>query len=174
MMELLLVRHGESTWNVAGRMQGQTASPELTDRGRRQGVRAGAELLALGAERLLTSDLVRARQTAAIIGRTLQLEPEAAPLLRERHYGAWQGSDITQAIRATRSLPDHERVPGGESLVDVRRRWAALVIALGDIRGPVVLVTHGNLIVEAAGGPLPENGSVTRLLLEQATPADAR
>lgn len=72
-MELLLVRHGESTWNVAGRMQGQTASPALTDRGRRQAVEAGAQLLALGAERLLTSDLLRARQTAAIIGRTLGL-----------------------------------------------------------------------------------------------------
>jgi broad specificity phosphatase PhoE len=42
MMELLLVRHGESTWNVAGRMQGQTAPPALTDRGRRQAVEAGA------------------------------------------------------------------------------------------------------------------------------------
>lgn len=166
MMELLLVRHGESTWNVARRIQGQTASPTLTDRGRRQAVQAGAQLLALGAQRLLTSDLVRARQTAAIIGLTLQLEPEATPLLRERHYGAWQGSNITSAIRALRSLPDHEPVPGGESLVDVRQRWMTQVTALGGTRGPVVLVTHGDLIVEAAGGPLPENGSVTRVLLD--------
>lgn len=168
-MQLLLVRHGESTWNVAGRMQGQTASPLLTDRGRRQAGEAGARLLGLGAARLLTSDLVRARQTAAIIGLTLGLEPEADSLLRERHYGTWQGSDSAEVIRATRFLPDHERVPGGESLVDVRRRWANLVTVLGDIRGPVVLVTHGNLIVEAAGGPLPENGSVTHLLLDEWT-----
>lgn len=173
MRELLLVRHGESTWNVARRMQGQTASPALTDRGRRQAVAAGAQLLALGAERLLTSDLVRARQTAAIIGVTLRLKPEVAPLLRERHYGTWQGSDITKAMQATRTLPDYERVTGGESLVDVRQRWATLVIALGGIRGPVVLVTHGSLIVEAAGWPLPENGSVTRLLIDEWTPTDA-
>lgn len=165
-MELLLVRHGESTWNVAGRMQGQTASPVLTDRGRRQAGEVGARLLALGAARLLTSDLVRAWQTAAIIGRTLRLEPETDPLLRERHYGTWQGRNSAEAIRATRTLLDHERVPGGESLVDVRQRWATLVTALGDIREPVVLVTHGNVIVEAAGGPIPENGSVTRLLLD--------
>ena len=176
MTELLLVRHGESTWNAAGRMQGQTASPALTDRGRRQAVEAGAQLLARGAERLLTSDLVRARQTAAIIGTTLRLEPEVNPLLRERHYGTWQGRDSAEAIRATRSLPEHERVPGGESLLDVRQRWATLLAALRGIRGPVVVVTHGDLVVEAAGGPLPENGSVTRLMLNQwsgpLTPAD--
>lgn len=166
-MELLLVRHGESTWNVAGRMQGQTAGPALTDRGRRQAVEAAAQLLAFGAARLLTSDLVRARQTAAVIGMALGLEPEPDPLLRERHYGTWQGVDSADVIRATRSLPDHERVPGGESRVDVRQRWANLVTALGLVRGPVVLVTHGNLIVEAAGGPLPENGSVTHLLLDE-------
>lgn len=167
MTELLLVRHGESTWNVAGRMQGQAASPALTDRGRCQAVEAGAQLLALGAAWLLTSDLVRARQTAAIIGSALRLEPEVDPLLRERHYGTWQGRAIPEALRVTRSLSDHERMPGGESLADVRRRWATLVTALRGIRGPVVLVTHGNLIVEAAGGSLPENGSVTRLLLSE-------
>jgi broad specificity phosphatase PhoE len=176
MMELLLVRHGESTWNAAGRMQGQTASPELTERGRRQAVQTGAQLLARGAERLLTSDLVRARQTAAIIGTTLRLEPETGALLRERHYGTWQGSDSAEAIRATRSLPDHVRVPGGESLLEVRQRWATLLAALRGVRGPVVVVTHGNLIVEAAGGPLPRNGSVTRLMLNEwtgpLTPAD--
>lgn len=48
MTELLLVRHGESTWNAAGRMQSQTVSPELTERGRRQAVEAGAQLLARG------------------------------------------------------------------------------------------------------------------------------
>jgi broad specificity phosphatase PhoE len=169
MTELLLVRHGESTWNAAGRMQGQTVSPELTECGRRQAVEAGAQLLARGAERLLTSDLVRARQTAAIIGTTLRLEPEVNPLLRERHYGNWQGSDSGEAILATRSLPDHERVPGGESLLDVRRRWATLLAGLRGICGPVVVVTHGNLIVEAAGVPLPRNGSVIRLMLDQWT-----
>lgn len=166
MMELLLVRHGESTWNAAGRMQGQTAAPALTDRGRRQALEAGAQLVARGAERLLTSDLVRAQQTAAIIGTTLRLEPEPNPLLRERHYGTWQGSDSADAIRATRSLPDHEPVPGGESLLDVRERWATLLAAMQGIRGPVVVVTHGNFIVEATGGPLPENGSVTWLQLD--------
>lgn len=169
MTELLLVRHGESTWNAAGRMQGQTVSPELTGRGRRQAVEAGAQLLARGPERLLTSDLVRARQTAVIIGTTLRLEPEVNLLLRERHYGTWQGSDSGEAVRATRSLPDHVRVPGGESLLEVRQRWATLLAGLRGICGPVVMVTHGNLIVEAAGVPLPKNGSVIRLMLNQRT-----
>lgn len=74
MTELLLVRHGESTRNVAGRMHSQTASPALTDCGRRQSVEAGAQLLAGGTARLLTSDVIRARQTAAIIGMTQGLD----------------------------------------------------------------------------------------------------
>jgi probable phosphoglycerate mutase len=87
MTELLLVRHGESTWNLVGRVQGQPASPELTERGRRQAADAGAELLGRGIRRLLTSDLVRPRQSAEIIGGALGFEPEATPILRERHYG---------------------------------------------------------------------------------------
>ncbi|MPZ63179.1 MAG: histidine phosphatase family protein [Propionibacteriales bacterium] len=166
MTELLLVRHGESTWNAAGRVQGQTASPELTDLGRRQAAAVAAKLLGRGPRRLLTSDLVRARQSAEIIGKALRLEPEADPLLRERHYGAWQGMNIADAVRVARSLADHQRLPGGgESLIDVRRRWRTLLAELRGALGPVVLVTHGNLIAEAVGAADPKNGSVTPILL---------
>ena len=165
MTELLLVRHGESTWNAAGRVQGQTASPELTDLGRRQAAGAAAQLLGRGPRRLLTSDLVRARQSANIIGKALGLEPETDPLLRERHYGTWQGRNIADAVRVARSLADHHRLPGGESLIDVRRRWRTLLAELRGAPGPVVLVTHGNLIAEAVGAADPKNGSVTPILL---------
>jgi probable phosphoglycerate mutase len=165
MTELLLVRHGESTWNLVGRVQGQTASPELTERGRRQAADAGAELLGRGIRRLLTSDLVRARQSAEIIGGALGLEPEATLILRERHYGIWQGRDSAEAVPVARSLADHEPLPGGESLADVRRRWGTLVARLRGADGPVVLVTHGSLIAEVAGAAQPDNGSITRILL---------
>lgn len=165
MTELLLVRHGQSTWNAAGRVQGQTASPELTDLGRRQAAAVAGRLLDHRPRRLLTSDLVRATQSAGIIGAALGLEPQADPRLRERHYGTWQGLNAADAARVARSLADHQRLPGGESLADVRRRWLALVAELQDEPGPVVVVTHGNLIAEAAGQPVPENGSVTRILL---------
>ncbi|MBB6629778.1 histidine phosphatase family protein [Nocardioides sp. KIGAM211] len=47
---------------------------------------------------MLTSDIIRAQQAAAIIGTTLRLEPETDPLSCECHYGTWQGSDSAEAI----------------------------------------------------------------------------
>lgn len=165
MTELLLVRHGQSTWNAAGRVQGQTMSPELTDLGRRQASVVAARLLERRPRRLLTSDLVRARETARIIGEVLGLEPEHDPLLRERHYGAWQGGPLGDAVRVARSLADHEPLPGGESLVDVRHRWQRLAAGLRGLPGPVVLVTHGNVIADAAGAADPANGAIVPVLL---------
>lgn len=165
MTELLLVRHGQSTWNAAGRVQGQTMSPELTDLGRRQAAAVAVRLLDRRPRRLVTSDLVRARQSAQIIGEVLGLEPEADPLLRERHYGTWQGGPLDDAVRVARSLADHERLPHGESLVDVRRRWQRLVAGLRGSPGPVVVVSHGNLIADAAGAADPANGAIVPILL---------
>lgn len=165
MTELLLVRHGQSTWNAAGRVQGQTVSPELTALGRRQAAAVAARLLDRRARRLLTSDLVRARQSAQIIGEVLGLEAEDEPLLRERHYGTWQGGRLDDAVLAARSLGEHERLPGGESLVDVRRRWQRLVAGLRGAPGPVVLVTHGNVIADAAGTADPPNAAIVPILL---------
>lgn len=165
MTELLLVRHGESTWNAVGRIQGQATGPELTELGRRQAAAAAVRLLQARPRRLLTSDLDRARQSAEIIGGVLGLEPEPEPLLRERHYGTWQGRSSSVAVLAAAGLADHQPLPGGESRVDVRRRWRTLLPQLRGEPGPVVLVTHGVLIAEATGGAVPDNGSVTRLLL---------
>lgn len=165
MTELLLVRHGQSTWNAVGRVQGQTMSPELTELGRRQATAVAVRLLDRRPRRLLTSDLVRARQSAQIMADVLGLEPEDAPLLRERHYGTWQGGRLDDAVRVARSLADHEPLPGGESLVDVRHRWQQLVAGLRGSPGPVVLVTHGNVIADAAGAADPANGSILPVLL---------
>src|SRR5690348_10424533 len=88
---LLLVRHGESTYNAEGRLQGQ-ADPPLTSRGR-----AEAEALARVLDDLpaqaIASDLVRARETAALLGHP------AAPTdrrLREIDVGEWQGRMLAE------------------------------------------------------------------------------
>ena len=65
-----LVRHGQSTWNLQHRVQGQRDEPALTVLGRRQAVDAARELVGARPVRLLTSDLTRAVQTAGIIGRS--------------------------------------------------------------------------------------------------------
>lgn len=155
-MTLYFVRHGESTWNVRKVVQGQTASPELTALGREQAEAAADQLAALGVRRIVASDLMRARQTAEIIAARLGLEVEWSPLLRERHWGVFQGGPSAVAVAAEAELEPHEPVDGGESRHDLRDRVRGLLATLDD--RPTALVSHGGLIREAlvvlgVGGP---------------------
>lgn len=160
-----LVRHGESKWNRDGITQGQTHHPELTAQGRSQAA-AAADLLAVALRaadqgeaaplRLVSSDLVRARQTAEIIGERLGLEVELDTRLREQHLGSLQGLPHAEswAIAEQHDWSDPSLpVAGGESPRDVTRRVHA---ALGEHAGlgEVVLVTHGDAVrsvIEAVG-----------------------
>ena len=88
---ITLVRHGESTWNDLGLIQGQNDLAELTDLGREQARAVARTLKSLGFDRLVTSDLARARQTAEIIGSELDLALAPDSLLRERCFGVLEG-----------------------------------------------------------------------------------
>jgi len=81
---ILWVRHGQSTWNVMDRMQGQELSPPLTDLGREQAAHAADALADRGVVRLLSSPATRALETAEIIGRRLGVDVEIEPLLLEK------------------------------------------------------------------------------------------
>jgi len=81
--ELLLVRHGETDWNAAGRLQGHTDRP-LSDHGREQARRLADELAGEDLEAIYASDLARARETAEIVGERLQLPVVLDPDLREK------------------------------------------------------------------------------------------
>ncbi|GAB3201287.1 2,3-diphosphoglycerate-dependent phosphoglycerate mutase GpmB [Nocardioides hungaricus] len=152
-----LVRHGQSQWNLRRLTQGQTAHPPLTDLGRSQSA-AAAELIAadlkglgLAAKRLLNSDLTRAAETAAVIGRRLQLTPESDPRLREQHLGDLEGRTYEETWAAAETFDwsdPTQPIAGGESLMDVYDRMGAV---LGDLdRGSVsVLVSHGDAIRSA-------------------------
>jgi probable phosphoglycerate mutase len=157
---LLLVRHGESTWNRSGRVQGQTTHPRLTRRGRAQARALAATLARFDVARILTSDLRRATQTAAVLGRAVGMVPEPTPLLRERHWGAWQGHSRDAAEAHARALPLHARLPGGESTLDVRERVGRLLRRLGEPIGVVVLVTHGDVIAGLLDTEVPPNASI--------------
>lgn len=148
---LYLVRHGQSTWNVERRIQGQTMSPPLTELGRHQARRAAMQLAQTGATTLLTSDAMRALQTAEFIGSVLGLSPTPTSLLREQHWGELQGRTSDDAWAAAALLRDDEPPPGGESRRYVRARLEQLFRsdALRNAAGPVVLVSHGDTIAQA-------------------------
>jgi len=144
---LYFVRHGESTWNVAQRIQGQTASPELTALGVEQAQAVADQLAELGVRRIVASDLQRARQTAEVIADRLALPIEWTPLLRERHWGVFQGGPSHVGVAAEAELAAHEPLDGGESRHDLQDRVRELLAQLDET--PTVLVSHGGLIREA-------------------------
>ena len=90
-LTLLVVRHGQSEWNALGLMQGQTADIPLTDLGHAQAAAGAAELAALGPGALISSDLLRARQTAEHCARATGLPITVTPALREQGYGVLEG-----------------------------------------------------------------------------------
>ncbi len=90
MTTLVLIRHGQTDWNVEGRWQGQ-ADPPLNDTGRAQARRVAEYQSQFGFAALYSSDLRRAMETAQIIGAELGMEVIPEPRLREINLGKWQG-----------------------------------------------------------------------------------
>lgn len=87
---LLLVRHGQSTWNAIHRWAGQ-ADPPLSEEGRRQARQLGRRLRSFPFQLVVSSDLSRASETASVIAEELGIDaPEADARLRERHC-IWSG-----------------------------------------------------------------------------------
>src|SRR6266705_3488095 len=87
---LLLVRHGQSTWNHERRIQGQL-DPPLSDEGRRQAAQLGRRLAGRHFTGFYASDLRRAFETAQVIAEAVRMEPEAMAALREIYLGRWEG-----------------------------------------------------------------------------------
>lgn len=177
---LYFVRHGQSTWNLEGRIQGQIKSPPLTELGRAQARETAAKLAGTSANTLLTSDATRAVQTAAIIGAALGLTPTRTSLLREQHWGTLQGQTSDWAWAVAKGLQDDQRVPGSESRLDVRARLSQLLRCdvIRNAPGAVVLISHGDTIAEAIRlltGKEPAetasgNGSIACVTLRESSP----
>jgi broad specificity phosphatase PhoE len=151
---ITLVRHGESTWNDRGLIQGQNDLAQLTDVGRDQARAVAASLKSLGIDRIVTSDLARARQTAEIIGSELGLVPTSDSLLRERCFGVLEGQPQEMLDSASSGIVDgvfvdpDARPKGGESFRDVVARAGVFVEATGDylLSERLLVVTHGGTI----------------------------
>lgn len=171
MTRVLLVRHGQSTWNAEGRWQGQ-ADPPLSAVGERQAREAIAALRRLGSfDAVLTSPLRRARRTAELLAAGAGL-PAPAPdeRLMERAAGAWEG--LTHAVideKHPGARMGTWRPEGYENDADVRARAHAVLRSLTAER--VLVVAHEGLIrcLDADPAPLPNLGA-RWIELEQGVP----
>ena len=145
MTRLLLVRHGESEWNAIGRWQGW-ADPPLSDLGRRQ---AAAAARAVGAvDAVVSSDLQRAHQTAAIIAGELGIGPVVVDAaLRERDAGEWTGLTRAEIEEGWPGfLASGDRPPGYEGDEAILERAVPALVALEGAGDAALVVTHGGLI----------------------------
>jgi broad specificity phosphatase PhoE len=128
---LWLVRHGESTWNVAGLAQGHNDEAELTGRGLRQAAKAAAQFGYRPVRAIYASDLRRAQQTAVAFAAVLGLPVHADARLRERSLGVLEGTAYKAIDPADTGLADglvidpDARPPAGESVRDLYQRAAA-------------------------------------------------
>jgi probable phosphoglycerate mutase len=151
MTQLLLVRHGETDWNAAGRLQGHTDRP-LSDYGREQARRLAEELAGEEFDAIYASDLARASETAEIVGARLEHPVLLDPDLREKNWGTWEGLTSTERL-------DVELV--GESAEQHQKRMLAALgrIAAKHPDGRVLVVTHGGSMrrvqTEALGFAMP-------------------
>lgn len=151
---VLAIRHGETTWNVDTRIQGQL-DVGLNDTGRWQASRLGEALAAEPITTIYASDLGRAFETAQHVGRATGAPVVADIGLRERHFGEFQGKTFAEIEAA---LPEQARLwrtrdprfapAGGESLLQLRERVVATAERLaaqhpGEL---IVLVGHGGVM----------------------------
>ncbi len=163
MRDLLIIRHGQSEWNLEHRWQGWLDSA-LTPLGERQ-ARERADHLVVDGFRpavIHCSDLGRAQRTAEIIGSVLGVGWKADPGLRERSGGDWEGSTTDEVMEKWPGVLDQwrrgeiTRPPGGEDDDTVFARFDAAIatVIAGGI--PTMVVTHGGmlrLIATRAGVP---------------------
>lgn len=151
---ILLIRHGETVWNRTGRVQGWRDSP-LTELGAAQARSLADRLAGERVERLLSSDLGRARATAAPIANRLELAIELDPSLRERNYGIFEGRTY---LEIERDHPEHYAflarrdlayvIPEGESGAGFAGRVLEALerIAAAHAGRRIAVVTHGGVL----------------------------
>jgi probable phosphoglycerate mutase len=150
----IVVRHGETEWNVQQRVQGNGDSP-LTERGLSQAEAIAGRLAREPFEALVASDLGRAMQTAERIAERTghRVIPDAR--LRERHFGDGEGMTYDEidrrfpgAFSRTRQMDADYRPPGGETRREFHERIVQAFEALADAHDGerIVVVAHGGVL----------------------------
>ena len=152
--QVIIVRHGETEWNIANIRQGHLDSP-LTEDGVAQAKALAQRLMRERFSALYSSDLGRAMQTARIIADVTGHEIVSDPRLRERHLGIFQGLSSDEIkekhpeeYKLHRSLGPDYVIPSGESArQQVARNLAYLnEIAAKHLGETIVVITHGGVL----------------------------
>lgn len=146
-----MVRHGETVWNQQRRIQGGGSDIELSEAGRKQAESLGVRLKEMDLSAIYSSPLKRALDTAQAVASHHNLAAQVEPDLREIDAGELEGVPITelgtnmsQFLLRWRQAQGSEKMPGGESVVDVANRaWPAIERIIDKHKeGTVVVASH--------------------------------
>lgn len=163
MTKIIFVRHGETFWNESKRYQGHS-DISLNEKGLQQAKLVAKRLAGEKISAIYSSDLIRAVQTAEIIGEQHSLQPIVVKEFREVNFGLWEGLTYAEimavwpdGLSAIYSKPGAALIPDGESFHDVQKRTAiglAKCIASHQ-QETIVVVSHGGtmrvLLCDALG-----------------------
>ncbi|WP_313678090.1 2,3-diphosphoglycerate-dependent phosphoglycerate mutase GpmB [Pantoea vagans] len=151
MLQVYLVRHGETVWNAERRIQGQSDSP-LTEKGEQQAYQVGERVKHLGITHVIASDLGRTRRTAEIIADACGCTVTLDPRLRELNMGVLEKRPLDgltaeeEQWRATLvNGTEGGRIPEGESMTEMATRMHAALNACLELPAGSrpLLVSHG-------------------------------
>lgn len=176
MGRILLARHGETSWNALGKLQGHT-DIALNDVGRAQARALAAALATAQVTAVWTSDLARARETGAIVAAALGLgAPIVEPELRERRFGVFEGLTRDQCARQHPEawqawVAQTTAPPGGEPReLATARMTRALARIAAHQDGAALVVSHGGVmrlwLMEVLGTPIPALANGATYLVE--------
>ena len=160
-IRVVLWRHGQTDWNVENRFQGHSDIP-LNKVGHYQASEAAQVLAALRPDRIISSDLIRAQETAAPLAGLTDIKVEINPNLRETDGGLWEGK-LASENRATHGElfanwyegGDEPAGVTGERRSDVAKRAVAVIEKeTTNFSGTIVFVTHGGTVRSVLGSIL--------------------
>ncbi len=162
MTRVILLRHGQTEWNILGKYQGKTDVP-LSDEGKAQARQLAAHFPVDAVDAVYSSDLSRARFTAECVADKFALSVKLEPQFREIDFGEWEGLTFKEiACRYPYAAdgrfwqnPDEIIIPGGETFADLQRR---AMMRLNEI----VAAEDGKTVVVAA------HGAINRVILAEA------
>lgn len=177
MTRLILIRHGETDWNLEGRWQGQADTP-LNERGREQARQLACDLSGVDIQAIYSSDLQRAMETAQPLALAAELQIHTDVRLREINQGEWQGLRLNEIQARYAELyqqreqdPLDIAPPGGESILQMQQRaFKVLDEILQQHAGETVaIVCHGltiavirvrleGCLIEEVWSLIPKNG----------------
>ncbi|MFL7793584.1 MAG: histidine phosphatase family protein [Anaerolineae bacterium] len=158
-MRLYFVRHGESTANLLGEFSNGDSKHPLTEAGVGQAHSVMRSLSGLQVERIYSSPVMRAVQTAQILSTSFSAPLQITEALREWSVGIYEGTTDPAGWQLHRQVQDlwfdHQqfdrRMPGGESFSDIQNRFVPFIEALvsdGENAGrDIILVSHGGLYI---------------------------